>query len=486
MHKEIKKNIIEILDTVFEAHNVLKKSFDDQNYQEVNNLLADCQETVINVGGYIEKSEGEDCDSILLLNEYCKTLYDVSGDISNLSDGVYLKDILDKSLLNAKNSIEDIKVKYEIVFMPYKASMWDSLESVWEAAKNDPECDVYVVPIPYYDRNPDHSFGDFHYEGNEFPDYVPITSYVAYDLSKRKPDVIYIHNPYDDCNFVTSVAPRFYSKELKRHTSMLVYVPYFILEEPDVDNISLINHFVVVSAIENSDRVVVQSQAMRYAYIRELLSVYGDTDENRKKFSEKVVGLGSPKCDKVICANKSNYDISEEWRNIIGDKKVVFFNTSITNALTTSEAFLDKLESVIEYFTDNDKYILWWRPHPLLRSTFMSMRNTLLQRYNNICDEFKNNQKGIYDETSDFYCGIVHSDIYYGDKNSSIPSLYSYTRKPIIFSETDADVETDMKVYISGKYSNVMRIDENQNGTSGAKIHLHIKNELHSKIFGDS
>ena len=28
------------------------------------------------------------------------------------------------------------------------------------------ECDVYVVPIPYYDRNPDRTFGEYHYEGD--------------------------------------------------------------------------------------------------------------------------------------------------------------------------------------------------------------------------------------------------------------------------------------------------------------------------------
>lgn len=109
----------------------------------------------------------------------------------------------------------DIKVKLEILFMPYKSSMWDSLESIWREASADPDCDAYVVPIPYYDRNPDHSFGDFHYEGREFPKDVPVIHYENYDLEERRPDIIYIHNPYDGENLVTSVDPRFYSGELK-------------------------------------------------------------------------------------------------------------------------------------------------------------------------------------------------------------------------------------------------------------------------------
>ena len=37
-----------------------------------------------------------------------------------------------------------MKVRKEVVFLPYKASMWDSLESVWKAAEEDPDCVAYV------------------------------------------------------------------------------------------------------------------------------------------------------------------------------------------------------------------------------------------------------------------------------------------------------------------------------------------------------
>ena len=42
--------------------------------------------------------------------------------------------------------------KKNIVFLPYKASMWDSLESIWKTAYEDKSyCNTYVVPIPYAD-----------------------------------------------------------------------------------------------------------------------------------------------------------------------------------------------------------------------------------------------------------------------------------------------------------------------------------------------
>lgn len=107
--------------------------------------------------------------------------------------------------------------------------MWDSLESVWKEADADPDCDAYVIPIPYFDKNQDGSFCEEHYEGDQYPKDVPIIHYNEYDLEMRHPDVIYIHNPYDEYNNATSVHPHFYSKNLRNFTDKLIYIPYFIL-----------------------------------------------------------------------------------------------------------------------------------------------------------------------------------------------------------------------------------------------------------------
>ena len=91
--------------------------------------------------------------------------------------------------------------KKEIVFLPYKASMWDSLESIWKAAVDDSEhCHTYVVPITYADRNPDGTAKEWHNERDLFPSYVPTLDCETFDLEALHPDVIFIHNPYDSCN----------------------------------------------------------------------------------------------------------------------------------------------------------------------------------------------------------------------------------------------------------------------------------------------
>ena len=69
--------------------------------------------------------------------------------------------------------------KFKIVFMPYKADMWKSMESIWEVARADDDCEVKVVPMPYYDiTNPQNI--SYHYEQSRFPENVKCIHYNQY------------------------------------------------------------------------------------------------------------------------------------------------------------------------------------------------------------------------------------------------------------------------------------------------------------------
>lgn len=149
-----------------------------------------------------------------------------------------------------------------------------------------------------------------HYEGDLYPEYVPVTSYQDYDFAERHPDMIFIHNPYDKYNYVTSVHPFFYSKNLKQFTEQLIYIPYFILNEISPDDkkaVEAMKHFCMASGILYADKVIVQSENMRQIYINVLMEATGK-DQTRKKYLEdKISGLGSPKIDKVLSSKKEDY-----------------------------------------------------------------------------------------------------------------------------------------------------------------------------------
>ena len=226
------EDAIELLD---KAHAAIRKAIETGNQEIALTLLEQCQDSAMQIGSLIEETEGEGFTTIGMLESYCEQVYQTYEHIRQqqfIDTGKMCRE-----LIRIENSVKnDIRAKTVAVFLPYKASMWDCLESIWQAADADPDCDAYVVPIPYYDKNPDGSFKEMHYEGSEYPNYVPIVSWEEYDLVIEHPDIVFIHNPYDELNLITSVPPAYYSKELKKHTDKLVYIPYFILGEVDPAN----------------------------------------------------------------------------------------------------------------------------------------------------------------------------------------------------------------------------------------------------------
>ncbi len=439
MRKMQKKQAEDFIRLLGQAHREVWKNIRKKEISAALALLKQCQEGVINLGNLIESSEGEGVVTIPILEEYCELVYqsykEIAGEGSVSGSKVYKK--LQKSLIQIQNSIKnDIKIHIEAVFLPYKASMWDSLESIWMAANEDPDCDAYVIPIPYFDKDPNGNLGQEHYEGSCYPDYVPITEYRAYDFEARQPDMIFIHNPYDNGNYVTSVHPFFYTSCLKRYTENLVYVPYFIREEispKETAKVKRMEHFCTVFGVVNADKVIVQSEAMREIYVNVLSKYAGEN--TREYWKNKIVGLGSPKIEKVQNVDKKTLQVPDEWKKILAEKhngRVVLYNTHLNLLMQTNyKQFIPKLKKTLDYFKGRNDIILLWRPHPLSMATAKSMNPYVSDEYTSIVDRYKREGWGIYDDTPDLGRAIALSDAYYGSVSSLLP-LYVAAGKPVL------------------------------------------------------
>lgn len=512
MRKVQKGQILDLLATLAGAHGEILQAMDGGNLVVARQLLEDCQNAAIQIGTMIEESEGEGFVTVGMLEEYCELAYQIheglqaemvnqeSANVSNPRYGLgtassrKLQKVLQKHLIRIENSVKnDIPVRTEAVFLPYKASMWDSLESVWMAANEDPDCDAYVIPIPYYDKNPDGTFGKMHDESAMYPDYVQVVNYNEYDFAARRPDMIFIHNPYDNVNYVTSVHPSFYSENLKNFTDCLVYIPYFIEREYEPGNekaMEHMEHFVLTPGVVRSNYVIVQSEVMRQIYIDILTRHSGEA--TRSFWAGRVLGLGSPKMDKVLTAKEEDFEIPEDWKRHIyknhtcesdinkndacesdsgkgninkdgaskediheGDmnkedvcnedanrdnnnrRKVFFYNTSIGAFLQHGEKMLKKMRDVFQTFEQEKENItLLWRPHPLLPTTIKSMRPELYEEYEKIMEEYRAGDWGIYDDSADLNRAIAVSDAYYGDP-SSVVELFKEVGKPVMIQNVD-------------------------------------------------
>ena len=336
-----------------------------------------------------------------------------------------------------KETAKETRFKKEIFFLPYKASMWDSLESVWKAACEDKEhCNAYVMPIPYADRNPDETVAAWHCERDQFPKYVPTLDWQQVNLKAWHPDVIFYHNPYDNCNAVTSVDEQYYSRNLRYCADKLVYIPYFVLDEiepGDEGAEESIAHFITAPGVLNADLIVVQSEKMRQVYIHVLTR---HTNQGEEYWKAHVSGAGSPKIDKVLTSKKEDFEMPEKWRRLVEGKKVILYNTSLTAMLQHSDQVCDKLRYVFDVFRNRDDVVLWWRPHPLMKSTFHSMRPQFEEEYLGLEKQYIEEGWGIYDDSSDLHRAIAWSDAYYGD-GSSVLSLYRKTNKPIMIQSME-------------------------------------------------
>lgn len=445
MRKAQKKQAEEFVRSLSQANKEIRKAMEHEGQTALAlDLLEQCQEGAISLGNMIEQIEGEGTTTVKLLEDYCELLYQYH---EKVWQGLPVKagkeyQILQSSIAEIENSVrKDITVRKEVVFLPYNVSMWDALESVWKAADADPNCDAYVIPIPYYDKAPDGSFKELHYEGGLYPKDVPVVWYENYDFAQRKPDAIFIHNPYDEGNYITSVHPDFYSSKLKQFTEKLVYIPYFMLEEidpKDKSKIKSMEHFCMTPGVINADKVVVQSENIRQIYIDVLTKRTGK--HTRKIWGERILGFGSPKVDKVLSTSREDLEIPEDWLKIIRKsdgswKKIIFYNTSIRALLEQNEKMLAKMESVFKTFKDNSEELaLLWRPHPLIKATISSMRPHLWTAYEKMLQEYWDGGWGIYDDTADLDRAVVLCNAYYGDL-SSMAQLCVKAGKAVMFQD---------------------------------------------------
>ena len=144
MYKQNKKQIDEMFHILLWANDEIKKAIEKRQLESALDILEQCQDAAIQLGTSIEKSEGEGFVTVSYIEEFCEEIYQIHEAImeNGFGDAISTHKKISKSLSKIEQSIRnDIPVKKIAIFLPYKASMWDSLESVWKAADADPDCD---------------------------------------------------------------------------------------------------------------------------------------------------------------------------------------------------------------------------------------------------------------------------------------------------------------------------------------------------------
>ncbi len=375
-----------IMDTINSVCEVIPYIYESKQ----NNLL---EEVEIAVKAILEQVEQEDYDikdtinfinNTLVLIEKAKSL----GDNVDFDD---LNEILEQVSIFEQAFLLQVNVKLNVVFMPYNVTMWDSLESIYLACKEDEDCVARVVPIPFFDISQDVPVKHYHFD--RFDKSLNLVDFREFDLVKEEPDIIYIHNIYDDGNILTTVHPDYYTEKLKKYTDMLVFSPYatpnFLKHYAEM-TLSRSYTFNGCGA-DNIDRFVsagdfVLKEGLQFEFER-----------------ERILNLGCPKFDSLIHNIKNDFEYPEKWiKN--KDKRIVVLATSIgyfiskldkdadrfTNALNVAQEFT----RILTTFKENDIFVIW-RPHPLTRTFITRVNPEFGVWYDTLC-------RDIEDENSQF------------------------------------------------------------------------------------
>lgn len=425
MRAKSKQKILKTVDKLVEYNETLEKFRGSSKYF-FDKILCECNKLV-------DEIDISDCsfEEHEALGEYKKLI--------NSSE--YDADLIKKTLDVFFQQIQEENETYRVLFLPYKYSMWDSFESIFEAAKEDENCESYVMPIPYYDKDQEGNLTEIHDESGLYPGDVGIISWQDNQVDEIDPDVIFIHNPYDGNNLLTSIHPDYYTNKLVCKDRVVIYVPYYVSYTEDA-GISVF----MGDAEYYTDYVIVQSEWYKEKFELEMLK------HNILNDGNKFIVLGNPKYDKIRSLNKYEYPLKDDWKEKLfdesGNKKfTVLLDTTLEILLEKREKLLDKIVDIIAFFEKNDYLALIWRPHPLIEPTLRNMCPELIPTYVKLVELFDRLDNCIFDDTNDMHTAMAWSDAFMG-KYGSMIELYRVTKKPTIMLEVGEKTNFE----INGKY----------------------------------
>jgi len=301
----------------------------------------------------------------------------------------------------------------KILIIPYKRDMWDSFEGIYQIANSTHGCSADVMPIPYTLKGQPGRVMRWFID--DFSDVCEPRGTLDYQKKPKNGqyDVILIHNPYDEANYVTTVHPAFYSGRLKGLARCLALVPY------GIGTICLIT-----PGMCNCDVVFAENEEVVQSF-KDQIKEAGATDEEIELMSQKIVVMGTPKTDLNL-----DQPVPKDWVKQIKGKRVVLLATSLTAFLDDPAGEMVKVAKVITDICSDPDSVLIWREHPLMKPTIMAMRPQYIEEYGRFQKNYIDQALGIYDRTQDYRIAFSVADVLYSDP-SSLVTVWQTTGKEV-------------------------------------------------------
>ena len=341
-----------------------------------------------------------------------------------------------KEYLNDKDKESILFEKEDVIFMPYKAEAWRYMEPFWNMLQEE-NVNTLLMPIPYYEKDDKGKPSILHYDKAIFDEYYE-TIDINYDFSQR-PMAIVIQNPYDNYDVSECVAPIFFSRNLKKYTNNLIYIPDFQLDEfgtKDERAMYNMNFFCTVPGVIYSDYVFVQSQSMKERYLDKLGQFLG----------ESMAEVWERKIKVQPWTNQDEPGIVEDeipaewWDKLLDDKgdgkKVILYYSSASKIYEKQQKYINKIGQVFEMFSrfSDSLTVIWLVDEVIFRSGCQKL-DKLRENVENLMSEY-GTRKNVIVDTDHQWEAIQISDAFYGDRGRLLHE-FERTGRPIMIQDVE-------------------------------------------------
>lgn len=287
---------------------------------------------------------------------------------------------------------------FTIAFLPYKRSMWNSMQSVYEECKAS-GIDAHCMPIPYYrmkeNKQVDKIDSDFKLFGD-------IAERIE-DLEQLHPDYIAIHYQYEDHNKVTNMLPQFFTKALKdKYGAKIIFLPYGIGMGRGHFALQPGCRYIDYAFLEDQDNLERFNAGWQYMGV---------------DFTGRAFTFGSPKLDLI---HRDPVPVPDEWLRIIDGRSVTLVANSLGAFLTDPLGRIALYREYITRETEGGRAVIF-RPHPLLTQTIKSMMPHITDRYTELIGWMRTQKYLIIDDTEYLEYSFSVADKLISDPSSLLP-----------------------------------------------------------------
>lgn len=316
---------------------------------------------------------------------------------------------------------KDKQNKIKVVFFSQEPSVWNSVKSVYEYAKNNENIEVFLMAIPgnlkQLEKNEAYHFC------SKFDKNV-INAWengVWFDLRKLNPDYIFMERPYD------YYLPKCYqSSTLVKYTKLCI-VPYgFML-------VDLLEQLFEVDFYGNIYYLFAESTFMKEHYLKYM-------SKNHISKMHHVLDLGFPR-----------FDLIKEKKNIDEERFGIEWITRWTTDETLGgSSFFQYKDSMIQFVKNNKDISYVFRPHPMAFDNYISKGQMSKEEV----EEYKVNFDGkrmLLDVNKDYWIEFAKTDLLIADFSSVVIEFFA-TGKPIVYLGNTEQLTVDGKMIAEGFY----------------------------------